>query len=234
MSLPLPSPPSPAPRRSDPGPTASRSGPGRPAATATPRPAPARASPPGPRALPRGRALPPAPRRAAPEAARGRRLLPAGCGACSAPRRPRGPGAPHPPRPRRWRRVPGPARYGRRRRRGCGRRSRSAARPKALPDQRRRPTGLLRGSRTALRRGAGVRAPGAASSGAASSAPELSPLSGRGPGPSLRHLPRSFRHCASHARPPPAANRTPPRSTDRAAAAHARAPPAPPGARREL
>lgn len=39
---------------------------------------------------------------------------------------------------------------------------------------------------------AGVRSPGAASSGAASSAPGLSPLSGRGPGPSLRHLPRSL------------------------------------------
>ncbi|XP_030807111.1 basic proline-rich protein-like [Camarhynchus parvulus] len=50
---------------------------------------------------------------------------------------------------------------------------------------------------------AGVRAPGAASSGAASSAPGLSPRSGRAPGPSLRHLPPLLPAVTARARPPP-------------------------------
>ncbi|XP_039927191.1 atherin-like [Hirundo rustica] len=69
---------------------------------------------------------------------------------------------------------------------------------------------------------AGVRAPGAASSGAASSAPGLSPRSGRAPGPSLRHLPPLLP--AVTARAPPtaaAANRRAPRSAARAASAPA-------------
>lgn len=121
--------------------------------------------------------------------------------------------AQHLPRRRLWqqgraggRTVPGagPARSGRRR--GCG--SRRGFWPpicrlrKALADGT-PPPAAAAAAAPFSRSGADVRAPAAASSGAASSAPGLSPLSGRGPGPSLRHLPRSFRHCASHARPPP-------------------------------
>lgn len=77
---------------------------------------------------------------------------------------------------------------------------------------------------------AGVRAPGAASSGGVSSAPGLSPRSGRAPGPSLRHLPPLLP--AVTVRAPPraaAANRRAPRSAARAASAPAPGPAVPDG-----